>query len=384
MLVGHADGVAASLSLMPSQAEHAIEKVDYGGLFLGKRRTKQEKPSKASKARKKNLVSIVPDGGLDDDTEAVLDPDTPTLLLGNRATNNNRWLDEEHPEENMGESEEQVELPEASDGWQVFTHNIDMQKKVMRSGGSLSKSFSKKVSALAANSRFSRERIDKLLGELIPATPLGVNASTEQFKEREAIAYEEDARIGTYQTVPTILSFSTFLFGASDVGNMSEFGSESASRVPTLSEACRIPSLNEVESIADHGFSPRTAFYPSRGSNTSRSQQRLTSRGSNASLDDDSPSPTLLVGSSRFTNVPYSINPMALEKVLGSVADKHPTSPRTEEQSRHRIPSLVSRTFGSGVGEGSLLLEKVDEKAEPMVTDGRRLTTSGDGDLILL
>jgi hypothetical protein len=356
---------------MPSQAEHSIEKVDYGGLFLGTRQRKQEKPPKPSrKPRKKNLVSIVPDGEVDDGDTALLDPDTPTLLLGNRATNN-AWHEEVNDEGGMACSEEQVELPTASDGWEVLTLNIDVHKKAMRSDSGC-KSFSKRVSSLAANSCLSRERIDKLLGELIPATPLGTIASNELRNEQEAGALEADARAGTQQTVPTILSFSTFLFGASDVGNMSEIGSDfaSTSRVPTLSEdfrmstlTDRIPTLTDrIPTLTDLENGKLSPRFP-----VTRNSACQSSRGSDAFRQtslDEIPSPTLLTGSNDFGNLPNSLHSLALDKVFNT-APETASAPNVEEQARHS--RLYRADKASTIGSGGSILKKVEEKSEPQL-----------------
>lgn len=270
LIVGHADCVAASLSLMPSQADHSIEKIHYGGLFLGKRFRKEEKKlRKPKKIHRKQLVSIVPG----DENIGDSDPDSPTLLLGNRSCHDG-WLTGDDPnEEACAMFEEKVDLPSESDGWEVLTMNIDLHKKLMQrttSSGSSHSTFSKRVSDLAKKSRFSRERIEQLLGEL-SSSPLGDVAREElarEFIARQTSA-ESDDRVSTRQS---LVSFSTFLFGASDIGNSSDLGNSSdiASRAPTwpseinsrrpsaASDAgSRLPSATDLESCPN--LSPRAS-----------------------------------------------------------------------------------------------------------------------------
>merc|ERR1719460_1538457 len=74
MLVTHADGVAATVGLMPSEADNTVEAVDYGGLFYARRQCKESSSkSAASKGgkqrRNNNFVSITPCDDVDLDSE---------------------------------------------------------------------------------------------------------------------------------------------------------------------------------------------------------------------------------------------------------------------------------------------------------------------------
>jgi len=138
--------------------------------------------------------------------------------------------------------------------------NIDLHSKALRSSSSAARSkFNKKVSALAETSHFSRERIKTLLGEL-SSTPLGDVASEE-----------------VVQTSPSI---STFIFGASDIGNMSDFGSESCTNSSPGSSITRHSSrLSSRPSVRQ---SSSFLSSPARSPNKSINDQRLHSQPSRA------------------------------------------------------------------------------------------------------
>jgi hypothetical protein len=198
--------------------------------------------------------------------------DSATLLIPKSDGLHNNWLDECTSSLNgtackVDELEEDLELPLESDGWQVNTSNIKLRKKV----GDHS-SFSKRVKNLAKGGGFSREHIEKLLGEL-SKKPLGGKEHEVDSAAFMDTGLDAD-RARTHQSLPTSISFSTFLFGASDIANLSDAGSDLQSRICTRDEDLG-ETLDSIFSVVSPQRTTRRTF--SRFSDNSVGSPRRSS-----------------------------------------------------------------------------------------------------------
>jgi hypothetical protein len=330
---------------MPSQAEYAVSNVEPGGYFLAKRgiqpvkvrrsRTVPHETCAASSsarlpgrmlsqrlyssdtvshlscvlpnaatapeglleaADRENeeledwcMVDMFADGGSEDMTPSqnlllpglwqVASPTTGSpVTASSTCAARNAWTEEVVPIQ---------AAPQMSDGWHVSTHSITLRKKAFDPRRS---SFKKKVKTAAKHSQFTKEHIENLLGDLADK-PLGGSSEHEMKTPEETSPTEEPQSQRTTeetQRYPSQLSLSTFLFGASDIGNMSECGSSPVtsrtnSLNPSQFEVSWYHSQENKEGRHSSGFSSRERWtsgfeewqalarqFEKRGSNTSR------------------------------------------------------------------------------------------------------------------
>mmetsp|Transcript_107044 Transcript_107044/g.194822 ORF Transcript_107044/g.194822 Transcript_107044/m.194822 type:complete len:734 (-) Transcript_107044:99-2300(-) len=301
IMVTHADCVGSALSMMPSQADHAVQSIEYGGTFVAKRVRSDNASSEKSRRRSlpRNFSSVCPSstGSQDSDASYLADCDSPTDwethsdTFGSPKVDN--WLAEEPTAGDLVKngSEEALdgaplEIPQASDGWQVLTHQINLVKKAVKGTPPSRKSskstiFTKKVKSLAKNGPFTREQISKLLGELSDK-PLG--GGDDEF-ELNSVRNNHNNTTTTLTSFPTQLSLSTFLFGASDVANMSDCGSAldslaTNSRMPTYQEMgdfdlnATVSSTEDAQRILATRSSRRSGSRWSDSSGTGRDSPR--------------------------------------------------------------------------------------------------------------
>ena len=211
LLVSHADCVAVALSVMPSQADNAVQSVEYGGLFLARRQcrdhTRKSWSSSGGVSSSKGLNSIMPSNDPpdaigtsqyeplaplpDDDLEepehkqlyswgasdpssgsATCDFDqmrTAMKKIGSAGSTNSAGS---CGATGSAKAENLPNLPCATDGWHVFIHGIELRKKTSACVSTRRDKFIKKVVALTKGSKFHRNHIEQLLGELSDE-PLG-------------------------------------------------------------------------------------------------------------------------------------------------------------------------------------------------------------------
>jgi hypothetical protein len=217
---------------MPSRADHSIEKVEEGGAFFAKRLSQENRGNGKqmfSQQAQKGMASVVPC----DDSEETVSPSTASLRLfllepETASPNFNGCSPFTGPDVVPVTSPEVAPtyvhdntsaLPRATDGWEVSTHNILLRPKQRPDVGKTVQRFSKKQKRLTTGSQFSDDHIGKLLGQLsgnpFGHEPRGPDAS-------RATAGAVDERVSTFDRIPSLFSWSTLLFGSSDVANMSD------------------------------------------------------------------------------------------------------------------------------------------------------------------
>lgn len=253
IIVTHGDCVGAALSMMPSQLGTNVQKIDFGGMFMSSRRTSA--PAQAARggnagnrasscgaaSGSRKSTSIVPVHSMSDDEDGPAmeaeEIDSPKLwkTLADLEKTSPGWGDRQTspgtdphmPPNSARRSQAQEchlpEPPKASDGWEVKTHAITLGSKV--GGGSMS-IFTKKVTMLLKNSKFSKEQVERLLGQLSDR-PLGGRDDEGDPAAMQLQAASLDQR----SNMPglTSASLSTYMFGASEFGTHSEipdFGSD--------------------------------------------------------------------------------------------------------------------------------------------------------------
>jgi len=222
LIVTHADCIGTALSMMPSYEGRLIEKVDFGGMVLAKR---HQCPKHITRRRRVDSVASSP----------IVPVGAPLVGIQRYRARALQAL-----EDTLGEDDESkptsancsLELPKASDQWEVRISNITTRTAPADYFGAVHK----KIRKAAKRSNFSKERIEELLGAL----PHGPMVTTE---------IELDTRHGQDIRVPSVLtniSMSTFIFGSSDVGNCSDIGDESR---------CMSEASIDIKSIQDRNES---------------------------------------------------------------------------------------------------------------------------------
>jgi len=264
IVVTHADGVGAALSLMPSTLGQVIDSVNYGGYFLAERQIKPishpssssasgssgwkwAKPSKSSSrahdtASLQRFAAVIPEVDEDfpseeqgrdtaqesaDDTfvtSVKIDPSSPSILA---------WI--EKPDDQASSHADSPEIssskvPKASDGWKVTTNNIKMTgkkgkaEKASKAGISSAarKMLTKRLQKLADDSDMSHEHMERLLLGSLSDKPLGsIDGKLDGLAQNGC-----SSALSETQT-----SLSTYLFGASELGSCLDLSSEPGSRM---------------------------------------------------------------------------------------------------------------------------------------------------------
>lgn len=263
ILVTHADCVGAALSMMPSQMDHAVQSVDYGGTFVARRLRRDAAPEVGNafpKGRRnslpRNFASILPADQNEDlkscnseELNCITEWEETQSDSPFTAPKMDSWVPQggrsgiDHGSDTAARMDDVplVELPEASDGWQVHTQHIELCRKgeTTASKDKTSSRFTKRVKTLAKNTSFSKERITTLLGMLSEKTLGGEEFSGKNLdRGEEDLSPQRDSRskTTTANSFPTMVSFSTFIFGSSDVANMSDCGSLNLSPSPTFTK----------------------------------------------------------------------------------------------------------------------------------------------------
>lgn len=232
ILVTHADGVGAALRMMPSHSGSVLERVEYGGHFIAKRqirsRTSSPWRSRSSCTRNRSATpapctpeetangqefNSVPCKSLE---PLDLAPEQAEQVGGGPAL----WIASPRSRE-TGEAllEHGTVAPEAAVGWQVQTELVVTQRS-----GSGARTFHKSVQSLVkhSHSQLSAERVEELLVGLSEnEKPLGDSPLPfGHLRTLQASAsYGSITDSGQAPVLEHRLSLSTFLFGASDVGN---------------------------------------------------------------------------------------------------------------------------------------------------------------------
>lgn len=201
LLITHADCVGAALRMMPSHADSHVESIDFGGMFFAKRQARpevQERPGlEDASQRLVRFSEVVP-------TPEEAREDSPSFWAGaKKCCSLSAWEEDRAPQASRLEGSEAFSI-RASEGWVVQTSDMTLQR---RAGGAPGANFTKRVKRIARESAFTCEKVVSLL--------VGLPESSLQGEELQVPA-------STRQ--PTTLSFSTFLFGASDIGNVSDLG----------------------------------------------------------------------------------------------------------------------------------------------------------------
>eukprot|EP00429_Kryptoperidinium_foliaceum_P039613 CAMPEP_0176176672 /NCGR_PEP_ID=MMETSP0120_2-20121206/90492_1 /TAXON_ID=160619 /ORGANISM="Kryptoperidinium foliaceum, Strain CCMP 1326" /LENGTH=1030 /DNA_ID=CAMNT_0017514717 /DNA_START=86 /DNA_END=3175 /DNA_ORIENTATION=+ len=229
VLVTHGDCVGATVTMMPSQGGSKLEKVEYGGMFLGKRKDQRSKDkvdgatsgrrSPSSPPLDSRMKGILPcetlhsDDEPDEEAEAIDNPRFWKEVSRLDKPLEGGWMQSSAPPGTVREFLP-PEPPKASDGWQVETYDLVLRSKSRPT--TATEVFTKKMSSLVKNSKFSREQIERLLGELSDK-PLG-----DTDESINTLAMQARTRVDT--TGRTSTNVSTLLFGASEFGTHSEIG----------------------------------------------------------------------------------------------------------------------------------------------------------------
>lgn len=169
IIVTHGDQVATGLSVMPAQADTAVEKVDYCGCFLARRQRKDD-----------SLEALVQSSDSDQ-----------RPLPGS----------EEFDFDQHADSEREIEVPE---GWLVETKGLEVQHMPRRN---ILKRFGQRVKRLSQPSHYTWNQVQQLLGYM-PETPLSL-ANGEHTPHMSWMKDDDLMRSSA--------SLSTCLFGASQV-----------------------------------------------------------------------------------------------------------------------------------------------------------------------
>lgn len=272
MIVTHGDCVGASLTMMPSQVGAVVQRVEFGGMFLARRQqhlARHRRPSAPTITSVSSVMkSIVPASTIGDfdemqeeddisDTE-ILSPGLwrpkGSVALAKKPLKQNSWMFDIGSVSSC-EDPEGVDLrtPTAFDGWQVQTHDLTLAKI---NGVNENKAVSKRVRSLAKHSDFDTVQIERLLGVLSEhSLGHGDSGLGTDFRLQERVS-------GTQTSIPntsaTQCSLSTYLFGTSDVGCLSDVGSSAAdSRMPTMSSldgvtaSSRVPTVNSLDELTE-------------------------------------------------------------------------------------------------------------------------------------
>jgi len=216
VLVAHADCVGAVLSTIPSQMNKVVEKVEYGGMFIAKRSRPETKKSKGSSSG--SFSSVLPataeEAGEGGDSNALADfeglAEVGSFQQLVPVTRRGNWT-----EEDKGKGNQVLHQPKASDAWEVVMEGVSVRK---REGAG---KFRKRLRDLAARADFTVDKVEQLLGEM-GDKPLG---GDEEHCVSSAAFAAGAAGNGGAPIVPTCCSFSTYLFGSSEIGEDGRCGS---------------------------------------------------------------------------------------------------------------------------------------------------------------
>jgi len=224
LLVTHADGVGAALGMMPSQVGTVVERVEFGGLFLGRRKQQGfELSVQSSSSEPRSRLPAIDSEESISSMASMVNADMGsqrTACLGEHL-----WSD---IEEIGSPKKKQPGVPKASDGWQVMTHDISL--RTLHDETSIRSRLRRQLK----HSSFSRERMELLLGTLSDR-PLGGNSDVagldwmgQQLSERRSNC--------------TFVSYSTYLFGGSGetILTLDEEGMDS----------CGTPSIESLKAVA--------------------------------------------------------------------------------------------------------------------------------------
>jgi broad specificity phosphatase PhoE len=133
LLVTHADCVGAALSVLPGFAQQVVERIDYGGMLLGRRQAACQGAGAVFRSYLGNLFSVA------DATDAA-----------------------EHNEVDVDPPIDDVESPEVPEGWRVVTHGLILHKIQESDQAALDR----RTKSLSKHSKFSQEQIKQLLGAM--------------------------------------------------------------------------------------------------------------------------------------------------------------------------------------------------------------------------
>jgi len=248
IIVSHADCVGAALSMMPSEVDSMLEKVEFGGMFVAQRMLGQppaqltmqpESPARSSterfdpNARPRHDTSsgnTMPDsnGGVEagpfmaraksleaiEADEAMVAPDSepPTVFF------------------NAGPGDtEEMQSPQASDGWKVQTYGCKQVPTTDCLGNGV---LEQRLKDIVDDDVLSLQMIEELLVERVAGLPLGESSEvmSESVPQRKKLELSRSVS----------LTNSTLLFGASRAdGDGSKFYSWSTRKSASGREGAR-------------------------------------------------------------------------------------------------------------------------------------------------
>lgn len=240
VLVTHADGVAAALAAMPVANGQSIEEVDYCGLFMAEAKAGEPTP-------RLELSSVVPANCGQDSEE----------LPGN---------------------EDEAELVVPGCGWKVRRHGIKLKQRNPRN-------FRERLRGLARRTGYSESELASLL-RFLPEQTLS-EASEEDPTFRIFLPQQTDQPL---QDIRSVCSYSTYLFGASEIASpwTSPSPSENGVMVPHAAPRSRSPTVTvtdmrriaRVSGISGHSGGSRTSV--SSNTNEHSASNRTSTSSSEA------------------------------------------------------------------------------------------------------
>jgi len=218
VLVSHADCVGAVLSIMPSMMDKVVTGVEYGALFLARRKLMVDTPKTEGNGHFMTVLPTASESGQSanpnlDDLE-VCEADLRSLLAPKYQGNLMQGEISEVP------ASHSLKQSKACEGWQV-----DLQSIIMRKREGAGK-FKKRVKALAKKSDFTLGRIAQLLGDMGDKSLAADSSGGDNERELNSAQVSRRCSLNSRSSnmANTCCSLSTYLFGASegDLDGMSQ------------------------------------------------------------------------------------------------------------------------------------------------------------------
>jgi len=258
LIVTHADGVGAALSMMPSEVGSVLEKVEFGGMFLAQRVLDTGEDmlsrigSKVSKVSGESLKSISSGQGKARKSDDNRDDDAHTASCSSKDSKHSKSgadkcssKDSKHSDEEILEKTTEdrdkgrpeskelgkkgvfectdgpdiVRPPSGTDGWRVQHHGITQAESKNNPAASLDF----RLKGVVDNDRFSRQLIEQLLVESLSEMPLGKDDSIAS--SADEIAMERKKLLGLRLCSSGSVSLSTLLFGGATHDDLTKLAS---------------------------------------------------------------------------------------------------------------------------------------------------------------
>jgi len=258
LIVTHADGVGAALSMMPSEVGSVVEKIEFGGMFLAQRVLDTGEDmlsrigSKVSKVSGESLKSISSGQGKARKSDDNRDDDAHTASCSSKDSKHSKSgadkcssKDSKHSDEEILEKTTEdrdkgrpeskelgkkgvfectdgpdiVRPPSGTDGWRVQHHGITQAESKNNPAASLDF----RLKGVVDNDRFSRQLIEQLLVESLSEMPLGKDDSIAS--SADEIAMERKKLLGLRLCSSGSVSLSTLLFGGATHDDLTKLAS---------------------------------------------------------------------------------------------------------------------------------------------------------------